>query len=119
MILILFFLLAFVSCGGSSGGGGGGSSSGGVDPFYSEQWHLENTGQSGGTSAEDVNFYPAYSGGTKGSGILVNVVDDGLEMAHPDLIDNTNYAESWNFVNSTVNQLLVVLVTLMVLLVLV
>ena len=60
------------------------------DPLYSDQWHLENTGQSGGTSGEDVNITGAWNS-HKGSGIVIGIVDDGLDWTHPDL---DNYYES-------------------------
>ena len=60
------------------------------DPLFSDQWHLENTGQSGGTSGEDVNITGAWNS-HKGSGIVIGIVDDGLDWTHPDL---DNYYES-------------------------
>ena len=60
------------------------------DPLFSDQWHLQNTGQSGGTSGEDVNITGAWNS-YKGSGVVIGIVDDGLDWAHPDL---DNYYES-------------------------
>lgn len=50
----------------------------------SYQWHLKNTGQNGGTAGIDINSATAWDT-VKGSGIRIGIVDDGLEVAHPDL----------------------------------
>ena len=55
------------------------------DPLFSYQWHLLNRGQSGGTNGEDINVFPAWDNGYLGDGVLVGVVDDGIEFSHPDL----------------------------------
>jgi len=60
------------------------------DPKFSDQWHLQNTGQTGGVSGEDVNITGAWNT-YKGSGIVIGIVDDGLDWNHPDL---DNYYES-------------------------
>ena len=75
-----------------------------TDPLYQYQWHLNNTGQSNfatnaGTSGSDLNVDSVISGNTTGDGIVVAVVDDGLEIAHEDLVDNV-VAGSYDFVNS-------------------
>ena len=60
------------------------------DPKFSDQWHLQNTGQTGGTSGEDVNITGAWNS-YRGAGIVIGIVDDGLDWTHPDL---DNYYES-------------------------
>jgi len=67
------------------------------DTFFGEQWHLLNTGQGGGTAGIDVhvtNVWETY----RGAGIVVGIVDDGLETDHPDLVTNVNTAidHNWN-----------------------
>jgi subtilisin-like proprotein convertase family protein len=62
------------------------------DPLFANQWHLRNTGQSGGTVGADINVVPwwNFAGGTRqGSGVNIAIVDDGLQYTHPDL--NANY----------------------------
>jgi subtilisin family serine protease len=78
---------------------------------YIEQWHLCNTGQRNGLVGEDVRAKEAWSL-TKGSpNIIVAVIDDGVDLNHPDLKPNiwTNPDSSqpcvhgWNFFSNTDN----------------
>ncbi len=56
--------------------------------YFSEQWHLHNTGQNGGTPNEDVKALEAWEI-TKGDpNIVVACVDDGLAPDHIDIKDN-------------------------------
>ncbi len=80
----------------------------GGDPLYSYQWHLKNTGQSAfsashGVAGEDINVSAAIAGGTTGRGVTVAVVDDGLEITHPDLVDNVVSGGSFNLITGTVD----------------
>ncbi|MDX1957307.1 MAG: S8 family peptidase [Leptospiraceae bacterium] len=72
-----------------------------TDPYFSYQWHLKNTGQLGGTSGEDVNVSSVWTGGNKGEGIKVVVVDDGLDNAHEDLKDNILTSSGRNYLTSS------------------
>lgn len=101
---------AGLALGGCSGGGGGGGGGGpvvvtagtgcelsytltdspvleGADPLLAQQWHLRNTGQNGGTPGEDMRATDAWST-TRGAGVRVAVVDDAIEVTHPDLWPN-------------------------------
>ena len=65
------------------------------DSLFSEQWHLQNTGQTnGGVSGEDVNITGAWNN-YRGSGVVIGIVDDGLDWEHADLdnyyADNLDY----------------------------
>ncbi len=71
------------------------------DPLVNSQWHLKNTGQSGGSVGADINVESVWNypgSGYRGSGIIVGVVDDGLETTHPDLAANvrTDIDHDWN-----------------------
>ncbi|OQY79314.1 MAG: hypothetical protein B6D45_01000 [Ignavibacteriales bacterium UTCHB3] len=60
------------------------------DPRYPEQWHLNNTGQGGGTPDADIDAPEAWdftTGGVTALGdtIVVAVLDGGAQMNHPDL----------------------------------
>jgi len=54
------------------------------DPYVDAQWHLENVGQSGGTVDADIDAEPAWALAT-GAGVVVSVVDSGVDAAHADL----------------------------------
>ena len=73
------------------------------DPLYQYQWHLNNTGQtnfssSSGTSSQDINVDTTIASGNTGAGIIVAIVDSGLEIAHEDLAANVVSGGSWDFV---------------------
>lgn len=63
------------------------------DPLAKYQWHLINSGQDAFSttlpvSGNDLNVKAAWASGITGKGVTVNVVDSGLEIAHPDLAAN-------------------------------
>lgn len=66
----------------------------GADPLKPQQWHLKNLGSIEGKrytrikAGEDLNVEAAWNSGLNGDGIRVAVVDDGLDMTHPDLRPN-------------------------------
>ncbi|WP_299003379.1 S8 family serine peptidase [uncultured Shewanella sp.] len=71
------------------------------DPLYQQQWHLHNTGQKnfakkGGSIGEDMNVNEAIAQGFHGEGITVAVIDDGIEIAHPNLQNNILQSGSYN-----------------------
>jgi subtilisin family serine protease len=56
------------------------------EPFFSAQWNLHNTGQTGGVPSTDINVLPAWTAaGTGVPSTLVAVLDLGFEQAHPGL----------------------------------
>lgn len=59
------------------------------DPLYDKQWHLKTVG------ADTIPFSSQGVGG--GKGILIGIVDDGLQHAHPELVDRYAANYSWNF----------------------
>jgi subtilisin family serine protease len=96
------------------------------DTRFSEQWALNNTGQTGGTVDADIDAPEAWNiitGGytATGDSIIVAVVDGGFYLTHPDLKYWINYAEipgnsidddsngyvddyyGWNAINNTGN----------------
>jgi subtilisin family serine protease len=68
-----------------------GSASSGVfpnDEYFPMQWHLHNTGQSGGTPGADIRATEAWEITTGDPNIVIAVLDTGVDMNHPDLINN-------------------------------
>jgi subtilisin family serine protease len=59
----------------------------GADPLFDQQWHLRNTGQNGGTPAEDLRVSAAWAI-TRGAGVRVAVIDDAVDVLHGDLRPN-------------------------------
>lgn len=64
------------------------------DPLFSQQWHLHSTPSH--TSAH-AYLEGAWSQGIRGEGIVIAIVDDGLENTHPDLSPNYNAEGSYDF----------------------
>lgn len=58
------------------------------DYYFGNQWHLHNTGQSGGTPDADINAPEAWEITAGDPNIIVAVLDTGVDTNHPDLIDN-------------------------------
>lgn len=75
---------------------------GGEDPLFPAQWHLNNVGQEtySDTAPEegaDINMNATIENGITGNGVVVAVVDTGMELCHPDLAENTRTLGSVNF----------------------
>ncbi|UCG60224.1 MAG: S8 family serine peptidase [Phycisphaerales bacterium] len=58
------------------------------DEYFPRQWHLHNTGQSGGTAGADINAPEAWAITAGDPNIIVAVQDTGVDLNHPDLADN-------------------------------
>ena len=59
------------------------------DARFGDQWHLQNTGQTGGNAGEDANITTAWDD-YRGNGVVIGIVDDGVDWNHADL---DNYYE--------------------------
>ncbi|UCE49927.1 MAG: S8 family serine peptidase [Phycisphaerales bacterium] len=58
------------------------------DTLYSRQWHLNNTGQSGGRHDADIDAPEAWEMTTGSSQVIIAIIDDGMDLTHEDLRDN-------------------------------
>ena len=72
------------------------------DPLFSQQWHLLNKAQraystSSGVSGFDLNLSETFSQQITGTGSSIAVSDTGLEITHPDLIDNLHVDNHKNY----------------------
>merc|ERR1711962_225048 len=67
------------------------------DPLYSDQWYLNNIGQSSGPVGLDINVLPVWARGIAGKGVVVAILDDGLDHTHPDLKTNYDPKASYDF----------------------
>jgi len=58
------------------------------DADFSQLWGMHNTGQTGGTPDADIDAPEAWDIATGGSGIVVGIIDTGIDYNHPDLAAN-------------------------------
>ena len=58
------------------------------DEYFSMQWHLHNTGEFVGKPNADINAPEAWEITTGDPNIVVAVVDTGVDLDHPDLVNN-------------------------------
>ncbi|KAK7573323.1 hypothetical protein V9T40_010514 [Parthenolecanium corni] len=54
------------------------------DPLFKEQWYLNG----GAKDGYDMNVAPAWKRGYTGKGVVVSILDDGIQTNHPDLALN-------------------------------
>ncbi len=78
----------------------------GSDPLFRYEWHLLNRGQpvfgdGRPVPGVDLDVDLLHSLGIRGAGVHVAVIDNGLEIAHPDLIDNVVNGGSYNFLTGS------------------
>ena len=76
------------------------------DPLTAFQWHIQNTGQtafskSAGKPGEDLRMGKAIADQLSGLGVIMAIVDSGLEIAHEDIAGNVIPDGSYNYVNNT------------------
>ncbi|XKL62601.1 hypothetical protein PGB90_002434 [Kerria lacca] len=69
------------------------------DPLFKYQWYMHDCRKPGSTEPYDhmnvVRVWTEY--GIQGEGVIVQVLDAGFKMNHPDLIDNISYEYSYDF----------------------
>ncbi|RMF98938.1 MAG: hypothetical protein D6741_09015, partial [Planctomycetota bacterium] len=67
-----------------------------ADPLFPDQWHLRNTGQTGGTPGEDAHVTTVWDT-YQGDGVVIAIVDDGLDTTHPALAPNYRADLSYDY----------------------
>jgi subtilisin-like proprotein convertase family protein len=70
-----------------------------ADPYWPEQWHLRNSGQRAAVPGLDLNVVPVWTR-FLGRGVVIGIVDDGLQVDHPDLAANTRHGLHYDFLRS-------------------
>jgi subtilisin family serine protease len=54
------------------------------DPYYSNQWHLNNTGQNGALAGIDIDAKEAWDKTKGDNDLIVAVIDNGIDKNHED-----------------------------------
>jgi subtilisin family serine protease len=75
------------------------------DQFFTSQWSINNQGYLGGTNDADMDVDEAWAYST-GSGIKIAVIDEGVDLTHPDLTPNllTGFDATGNNSNGAPNE---------------
>ncbi|XP_077106853.1 proprotein convertase subtilisin/kexin type 4-like isoform X3 [Ranitomeya variabilis] len=64
-----------------------------TDPLFRKQWYMNND------VSPDLNILSAWDHGFTGHGVVVTILDDGIEKDHPDLEENFDPVASYDFNN--------------------
>ncbi|XP_071794025.1 neuroendocrine convertase 1-like [Asterias amurensis] len=67
------------------------------DPLYNEEWYLNVGDDTEREVPHDMRIKEVWEQGITGVGVVVAIVDDGLEIDHTDLARNYDPQASWNF----------------------
>lgn len=70
------------------------------DPYYPLQWHLQSSGSNAGKPGTDVRVLPVWEQGIRGQGVRIAIVDDGLDLTHPDLLTNLDTVNDYDWNDS-------------------
>ncbi|XP_036375224.1 proprotein convertase subtilisin/kexin type 4-like [Megalops cyprinoides] len=65
------------------------------DPLFSKQWFL--------STAFNLNVVAAWAHGYTGKGVVVSILDDGIEKSHPDLFENYDPQASYDMNDDDAN----------------
>ncbi|KAJ8260792.1 hypothetical protein COCON_G00165150 [Conger conger] len=67
------------------------------DPMWNQQWYLQDTRTSPSQPKLDLHVIPVWKKGITGKGVVITVLDDGLEWNHTDIYPNYDPAASYDF----------------------
>ncbi|CAL9704229.1 unnamed protein product [Knipowitschia caucasica] len=67
------------------------------DPMWNQQWYLQDTRTSPALPKLDLHVIPVWQKGITGRGVVITVLDDGLEWNHTDIYQNYDPAASYDF----------------------
>ena len=70
------------------------------DTYWGEQWYLENVDTNAVRQGVDMNARAAWALST-GQGVTIAIVDDGVDLLHPDLANKARPELHWNFASDT------------------
>ncbi|XP_069608109.1 neuroendocrine convertase 1 [Ranitomeya imitator] len=70
------------------------------DPMWSHQWYLQDTRVNPTLPKLDLHVIPVWRKGITGKGVVVTVLDDGLEWNHTDIYANYDPEASYDFNNN-------------------
>jgi len=70
-----------------------------TDPLVANQWHLSNTGQSGGLPGNDARLFDAFDLELGDPAVIVAVQDSGVQPDHPEW--DGQLLQGWDFVTNT------------------
>ncbi|MFO1148899.1 MAG: S8 family serine peptidase [Alsobacter sp.] len=65
-----------------------------TDSLFASQWHLLNTGQTGGVKGVDLDVLGAWKKGLTGKGVSVGVFDTAMDVKHTDLAANIDMSKA-------------------------
>ncbi|KAJ6669747.1 hypothetical protein lerEdw1_000296 [Lerista edwardsae] len=67
------------------------------DPMWSQQWYLQDTRKIPSLPKLDLHVIPVWQKGITGKGVVITVLDDGLEWNHTDIYNNYDPEASYDF----------------------
>ncbi|XP_005871585.1 PREDICTED: neuroendocrine convertase 1 [Myotis brandtii] len=67
------------------------------DPMWKQQWYLQDTRMTASLPKLDLHVIPVWQKGITGKGVVITVLDDGLEWNHTDIYANYDPEASYDF----------------------
>lgn len=73
------------------------------DTYFTNQWHLHNTGQNppAGTEDADIDAPEGWDINIGNSDVIIAIIDEGVDVTHEDLVDNI--IDGYDFVDDDAN----------------